>query len=627
MKKGVLVILAFSIAILANTVIILAQADLIITNAIINPSPFNSGDTIVNSTVTIKNIGDASAEGKVRITIGYGSINPDVACYSGVKETTISILPQESGFYNISGCNDKILTLNTPIRFNIIEAGGPVQDRFQDSNWGNNKFETIANVENKETYPNLLIENNINDYVYLGSYSRSTENDDPSIEGNAIKKIYAAAYYEEISFINYQIQIIEYEKDIENPSSILKAVDNSIGGSLGNLTLSEVNLNNKKINQINTNYPTLIQLNPIMTFWINKNKLIYLTISIDPNNITDIVLEYLDKYPVVEQTGELSCTNSDEGLDYYNSGEATNGITSVFDLCLADSDNILVEGYCNNNKLDSIQFTCPFGCENGACIQSGNNRCTETDSGLDIYTKGTTKGPWLNDINGDVESGEDFCSDTNNNLQEYNCEQLSSGSNIYGLVQTGVDCINGCSDGACSPELLPNLDKTGYRYASWKCQDGESFNSQDDTSCKLAETWEKYAEEFCKDRCAIDGDNKKCGIGSYGINVECYYDDEVLIEDKKTNEYNKDIKDPEIINDISICKNSCSKDNKCYPFGYRKSGEYCSDKGVFNNQLDAENTCNNNFECSSNLCIDSQCVSSSLWQKFLAWFSRFFGYN
>lgn len=71
---------------------------------------------------------------------------------------------------------------------------------------------------------------------------------------------------------------------------------------------------------------------------------------------------------------------------------------------------------------------------------------------------------------------------------------------------------------------------------------------------------------------------------------------------------------------------SCLFDNKCYPFNYRKDGTYCSiNEQKFIPQLEADSVCENNFECSSNLCIDSQCVSSGLWQKFIRWLSKIFG--
>ncbi|MBI2629595.1 hypothetical protein HYW76_00675 [Candidatus Pacearchaeota archaeon] len=70
----------------------------------------------------------------------------------------------------------------------------------------------------------------------------------------------------------------------------------------------------------------------------------------------------------------------------------------------------------------------------------------------------------------------------------------------------------------------------------------------------------------------------------------------------------------------------CMKDNKCFPIGYRTSSEFCSgEKEIFLSQEEADASCNNNFECSSNLCIDGQCVSSGLWQKILRFFKNLFG--
>lgn len=70
----------------------------------------------------------------------------------------------------------------------------------------------------------------------------------------------------------------------------------------------------------------------------------------------------------------------------------------------------------------------------------------------------------------------------------------------------------------------------------------------------------------------------------------------------------------------------CIIDKKCYPFGYRKSGKFCSDENnQFAEQKKAKSSCENNFECSSNVCVSSQCVSEGLLQKILNWFKKIFG--
>jgi len=76
---------------------------------------------------------------------------------------------------------------------------------------------------------------------------------------------------------------------------------------------------------------------------------------------------------------------------------------------------------------------------------------------------------------------------------------------------------------------------------------------------------------------------------------------------------------------ILICKDSCPLDGKCYPFGYRKGSKYCSDEGAFKDQLKEDETCENNFECESNVCVSGKCISSSLIQKIIDWFKKLFG--
>lgn len=75
-------------------------------------------------------------------------------------------------------------------------------------------------------------------------------------------------------------------------------------------------------------------------------------------------------------------------------------------------------------------------------------------------------------------------------------------------------------------------------------------------------------------------------------------------------------------NGTSSC-NGCLLGGKCYNFGYRINGTYCSTKS-FVNQLNQSAICENDFECSSNLCISSKCVSDSVWNKFLNWLNKIF---
>lgn len=85
-------------------------------------------------------------------------------------------------------------------------------------------------------------------------------------------------------------------------------------------------------------------------------------------------------------------------------------------------------------------------------------------------------------------------------------------------------------------------------------------------------------------------------------------------------------KENNLITQNSVICQGCELEKKCYPYGYRKDSKFCSDSiSQFVEQKQADSSCENSFECSTNLCIDTQCVSSGFWQKILAWFKKLFG--
>jgi len=70
----------------------------------------------------------------------------------------------------------------------------------------------------------------------------------------------------------------------------------------------------------------------------------------------------------VTKPTSTTCTDSDGGLNYYVSGKAVvNTGGDSIDRC--EGINTLVEAYCvaNSGPTNSLSYTCPNGCENGAC--------------------------------------------------------------------------------------------------------------------------------------------------------------------------------------------------------------------------------------------------------------------
>lgn len=174
-----------------------------------------------------------------------------------------------------------------------------------------------------------------------------------------------------------------------------------------------------------------------------------------------------------------SCTDSD-GVNYYSKGTVTwlfsNGSRQVFsDYC--DSSTRLSEQTCTGNTPTQEYYTCGNSCSDGICITgtacgpnnvsacetqsncttAGGNwcdngkcqssacvsnqtnvTCTDTDSGNDIYIKGTVT---LKFSNGSSELFPDFCLDSTR-VQQHYCSGQSQSAAVS-------SCPNGCSNGAC----------------------------------------------------------------------------------------------------------------------------------------------------------------------------------
>ena len=72
------------------------------------------------------------------------------------------------------------------------------------------------------------------------------------------------------------------------------------------------------------------------------------------------------------------------------------------------------------------------------------------------------------------------------------------------------------------------------------------------------------------------------------------------------------------------CSTGCEYNGKCIPFGYRVGTNYCDVTGNLTSQITG-GACDNNFQCSSNLCVNSQCVTPSVIQQIINFFSKLLG--
>jgi hypothetical protein len=76
----------------------------------------------------------------------------------------------------------------------------------------------------------------------------------------------------------------------------------------------------------------------------------------------------------------------------------------------------------------------------------------------------------------------------------------------------------------------------------------------------------------------------------------------------------------------NVCKPTCegclNENNVCLPISTRTETQYCDSDYSLKNQKSEEMSCNNNYECSTNICVNNKCISPSFIQKIIDWFSK-----
>ena len=319
--------------------------------------------------------------------------------------------------------------------------------------------------------------------------------------------------------------------------------------------------------------------------------------------------------------------------------------TGGADGCISDKQ--LIENYCDEKGyIQTAYIDCANGCKDNACIKgeeiSEKITCKFEDSKKEqkCYLAGSFN---------DADVGTKFCkADVSSGVcvisyTSYKDEKVtwksSCGSYQYTTQDGNDETISfKCAEGETTTTQIQNK---GFKYSYWQCYDGFENKAGDGNSCYASDNFNMKAKDDCEGHCSSE--SGKCGVNSFGVSGECYTAESETIPDcslldcvnpyydreKKQCECgstNSTTTDTEIFsNDVLICKDSCALDGKCYPFGYIKNGKFCNDDSSFTLQLKAESSCENNFECDSNLCIGNQCVSAGLWQKIMNWFKNLFG--
>jgi hypothetical protein len=277
--------------------------------------------------------------------------------------------------------------------------------------------------------------------------------------------------------------------------------------------------------------------------------------------------------------------------------------------------------------LGDLTEECPeSSCSEGICLQG--EKITEQVNCVFKNSNSVQKCYTAEDNSRAFCSGAETCV---TDLSGYLGEKITWKSSCGNYVYTKIDGEAKLVEFNCNPDIpqvIPTISPAilekeitpkGFKFAYWQCYNGDEMKFGNDFSCNTGDILKKNAEEFCKDKCKTYEKETKCGINSFSVLEECYSNPERLPE-KNSSEEN-------LLTKTLICKDSCPLENQCYPFGYRKSEEYCSDVGQFIAQLKSDESCDNNFECSSNICVNAKCISGNLLDKIISWFKSLFGGN
>jgi hypothetical protein len=262
---------------------------------------------------------------------------------------------------------------------------------------------------------------------------------------------------------------------------------------------------------------------------------------------------------------------------------------------------------------------------------------------------------WIsNNVSIEAWNGDDIGSIYDDDLLDaLTMAYLQKYPSTYGC---GDDCPSPCTN-ECSPTGLKECSGNGFKtcgeFDSDSCLEWSSVtNCESNQVCSngICITNPPSCTNECltsgKKRCEDDKsqtcgnyDNDECLEWNFGMvcpygctNGICDY----ILEEQENvtifyyiepNESSGPLEMPsEISSQGTLVCSGCEFDTKCYPYGYRKEGKFCSDSNnLFIEQKKADATCENNFECKTNICIDGQCISKGIWQKFLDWFRRLFG--
>ncbi|MFC1800447.1 hypothetical protein ACFLYT_00140 [Nanoarchaeota archaeon] len=262
-------------------------------------------------------------------------------------------------------------------------------------------------------------------------------------------------------------------------------------------------------------------------------------------------------------------------LPYCGDNLCTGGETcDVDNCCNGDQVNFNTDpGYCGdcNTKCDNTRR-----CKNAICESCGDNVCQEDE---DCASCSNDCGECV------ADTGEvvivDLCGDGTCQLDE-SCMTCAKDCGCEGTEKCALgECVTYCGNGVCEAD----------EYCSTCVKD-----------CGCEDNQECYGNECITHECNAD---TECDDDNF-----CTLDTCSGMPRKCSNERQSP---------------GCSYDNNCVSVGTKTETMYCGSDNSMHDFKSEYLACQEDYECSTNLCNDGECKVKGVVKKIFLWFGRLFG--
>ncbi len=328
------------------------------------------------------------------------------------------------------------------------------------------------------------------------------------------------------------------------------------------------------------------------------------------------------------------CIDSDGGKNYNlkgqikgpkSPGKEEDLFTPILykDFCTSKLENGRAEYSCQDGLVTSQTYACPQGCKEGQCITSATKEVIKTIIPCEApFIRGDAN------QNGNVDISDTvYISRVLQGEYQLKCQDAADANDDSYVDEKDYQYLLSFlfEGGPKPPEPypFPGVDEV--------CD--ETDNDRDgllDEGCiKSAPICEKYYKcpdgrevQYCFIHKTYNDQGEVVGAG-----CGCKSDPSSLCEPTaaRPSEEEPTVKPLPTPGETPVICDGCILENKCVFIGYRIEGKYCDIDSEFVEQKEEEESCDNNFECSSNVCINNECISQGILKKILDFFRKLFG--